>query len=298
MATWTRVSAESTEKDRILDCVCAILEERDKPLLAAELVLELAQRGLQLSKPALNDILYAPEQRRDGLEHDANFRWTYVRPPATPAQGPDLQSLVRMFEGLGLTFEGVRRRIGGPLFLVVDESEAGYRIVGPKGLVLHEAAELFGDREECGLLHFSFAQVEAAMRLRFEELFSSTKKNAATLLQSMLRTEFHYQDVYHGPLCERVEDVIPVTASIATAFVSDVHEICRGPGATINPLFLVIDVQSGVLSDSRYGVFKLGIYDLMKKGYIHVREDEIVVRLRASADGVYLDGPTAILKLE
>lgn len=289
------------EADRVLDCVCSILEERGKVLVAAELVLELAQRGVQVSKQALNEILYAPENRRDGLEHDTNSRWSYSRPTlekSTPEPAPQVQSILSMFKHLGLTFEGVRRKIGGPLFLVVDETERGYRVIGPKGLLLTEPLEAFGELEEHRREDFSGEQIFAAATLKFKEHSSSTRKYGSALLQSMIHTELHYETVYHGPLCERVLDSIPVSAAIATVFVLAESEIRVGPGITIGPLFLVVEVHDGALGGARYGVFKLCVYDLMKKGWVDVREDEIVLQLRAAQEGVYLHGPNRLLRLE
>src|SRR5688572_21864599 len=148
------------EAERILDHVCRILEASSRRLVAAELVTALAEKGIEISKQALNNILYEPRNARPGLVHDERWRWSYSAPIETESTGEDTEVqhqvtvLLSACKDVGLTFEGIRRKNGEALFLLLGETETGYRVVGPSGRILHEDSRSFRDPEECNLAAF------------------------------------------------------------------------------------------------------------------------------------------------
>jgi len=294
------------EPQRIVDNVCEILERSDRPMKAADLVQELERGSVFVSKSQLNGILYSPAWGRPGLSHDQGFRWSYLRPKATEETGTAVRSaeaqrkqLEELLHFIGFEWEGVHREGAKPIFFFLGEEGENFRVIGPTGRVMLERAELFDavDRYKPGA--FTSAQIISAIMARFKEATEALEGSHREAVRQLVETEFWYECAYRGPPTERITDFIPVDAMILTALLTDEPATLRlGPGAVLEPVYLVVDRLSPPVSDVRHGVFRLGVYELIKQQVAEPFGGELVLTIRREGDRVWLQGSDRQIDLE
>lgn len=282
---------------RVIDNVCEILREESRSLVAAELAERLRIRGIELDRVGLNRILWARENQRVGLTVDVGFRWSFtsadsatnVRNTQEPAgQAKQVEEMLRQ---LGFVWEGVRRRADGLLLFFLGETGENYRVVGPTGRVMSFPADLFDSPEVALPSDFTPAQVLAAVNATQVEEMGLVAQQRKLSIKQLIETEVWYASAYLGSPVERVTDFIPVDATIFSVTVPRVGSclIRLGPATVHQPVYLVIDVLDG-FGDSRHGVFRLSVYELVKLKLVLPDEADLTLTLRGFAEGVCIEG--------
>jgi hypothetical protein len=288
---------------RIVDHVIEILKSVDRPLPAREIVRLLAARGIQIGRPALSQILWSADRnyRRSEMQVDKkNFQWTLLEEQPYSPTGPVAADLPRseilaFWSLLDFNFFGVQRKNSNTWFFFLEKQGDCYRIVGPMGNILSEEHSVCSEPEECEPIVFTSEQIIVAnqewLKIKHSEFLSRNRQ----LFELIRDTEHFYKDAYVGPPAARVNDFIPLDALIVIAPIVRLldHEVKFGLAGVFSPVYLVIDVAGlGLEEDRRYGVFKLCVYDLIKKRYIVEDENEGHLSLKMQyRDGkVYLCG--------
>jgi hypothetical protein len=89
----------------------------------------------------------------------------------------------------------------------------------------------------------------------------------------------------------QVEDAIPVSEVIFVGNVSPLEpcHLTFGWGTVLAPVYLVVNTLGiGVRSDTRYGVFKLCVYELIKRNWAIEREGELILTLTLDNGRAYI----------
>src|SRR5206468_8320854 len=116
---------------------------------------------------------------------------------------------------------------------------------------------------------FTLDQVKKAAEEILKERKRKAIANAHAIITFLRDTQVPPDDVYIGPAVSRVDDVIPVSGIIFVGNVSGLESctLTLGWGTVLAPVFLVVNILGlGVNSDTRYGVFTICVYELIKQG--------------------------------
>lgn len=157
--------------------------------------------------------------------------------------------------------------------------------------MLLERASLCSKPESLPPKEFTLDQVKKAVEEIFKELHRKAIANAHEIITQLRDTELLADEVYRGPATVRVEDVIPVSGIIFVANVSAITPttVLLGWGTVLEPMYLVINTFGfGVESDTRYGVFKICVYELIKQNLVVETEGGLNLTVTLDADGVFI----------
>ena len=287
----------------ILDYVIRILKAADRPLVAREICNQLLNRGVILEKTELNQILWTQNDRPELIVDKNTFKWRYDPDVARQAEEAEKRkeetrrevsknaSFLEFWENIGFEFVGVKRKNTDRPFFFLREEHGQYVLVGPAGNVIRERSVLCSEPDSLLPSDFTLDQVKTAADEILKQRRRQAIDHAHETIAFLRDTELLRDDVYLGPIASRVEDAIPVAEIIFVGHVSPLEpcHLTLGWGTVLAPLYLVINILGiGVKSDTRYGVFKICAYELIKRNLVVESEGDLILTLSLEADRVYI----------
>jgi len=181
------------------------------------------------------------------------------------------EAFLELWESIGFEFIGVRRiDTEGSCFFLREEGDY-YVIIGPAGNILREKSKLCSDPDTFSPGDFTIEQLKKAGDEFIREKQRQSIEDTREIIRYLRETDLLREEVYCGPLMVRIADVIPASGVIFVANVSALTPctIPLGWGTVLEPLYLVINVLGfGIKSDTRYGVFKICLYELLKRDLV------------------------------
>jgi hypothetical protein len=288
---------------RVLDYVVEILKASPRPLVAREICSELRHKGVTIEKTDLNQILWKQNTQSGLLVDKQTFRWRYGSYAAEEAEKAEKRkqeirkqlaqqtAFLKFWENIGFEFVGVRReRTDKPLFFLKEDGD-WYWVVGPTGNLLREKANRCSSPEPMVASEFTIEQIQKAAEEVLKEHHRKFVEESHHIIRTLRETETLADEVYIGPTAIRVDDVIPVSAVIFVGNVSGLEPstLSLGWGTVLAPFYLVINVLGmGVSSDTRYGVFKVCVYELLKQDLVKELDEGLILTLYLENDRVYI----------
>jgi hypothetical protein len=288
---------------RILDSVVAILKAASRPLVAREICEELSRKGVNLERTKLTQILWNQNDRSELVVDKNTFKWRYDPDAASRAEEAERRkaetrrevakhaAFLEFWEQIGFEFIGVRRKNTEKPFFFLREDDDYYWIIGPAGNLLRERSSLCSRPESLLPGEFTLDQVKKAAEEILKERKRKAIANAHAIITFLRDTQVPPDDVYIGPAVSRVDDVIPVSGIIFVGNVSGLESctLTLGWGTVLAPVFLVVNILGlGVNSDTRYGVFKICVYELIKQGLATESDGDLNLRIYLESDRVYI----------
>jgi hypothetical protein len=283
------------------------------PMKVREITAELNRRGIPIDKMSLNQILWKENNRAELVVDNQTFRWRYdvqaaeeklkieVRQQEIEGQLATKAAFLEFWKGIGFDFLGVERKGSPkPFFFLRSDGDCLW-VVGPTGNLLREKTTLCSDPEEMDPNSFTPEQLNKAAEEILKERRREQIEEHRRMIGLMSETELLAPEVYVGPTIERVQDVIPVDGMI---FVANVMRISPrtatfGWGVVFVPIYLVVNILgSSVEPDSRYGVFKICFYDLIKRKLTVESEGNLELKLHYEAGKVVIRNGAQLLPLE
>jgi hypothetical protein len=134
-------------------------------------------------------------------------------------------------------------------------------------------------------------QIKKAAEEAFNDRRQKSIQRHQEIFKFLRETELLADEVDLGPAIIRVEDAIPVSGAISLAPVSRIQpcNVSLGLGTVLEPVYLVIDVLDvSNFSDSRFGVFKICMYELIKRALVAESEGNLNFTVTLENDSVYL----------
>jgi hypothetical protein len=300
---------------RLLDYVVEILKAAGHPLVARELCNELSRKGVTIEKTDLNQILWKQNNRLDLVVDKKTFKWCYDPAAAKQTEKAEKRkeeirgevveqaAFLELWENIGFEFIGVWRKNTDKPFFFLREDGDSYAMVGPSGNLIHEKSVLCSKPETLNPRDFTRDQVKKAAEEILREKRRQATDHAHEIVTVLREIELLADEVYMGPTMVRVEDAIPVSGVIFVANVSAFPETIKiGWGTVLSPLYLVVNILGfGIKSDARYGVFKLCVYELIKRELAVEFEDGFSMTVSLANDRVCIggeNGRSSLLVLE
>ena len=162
-------------------------------------------------------------------------------------------------------------------------------IIGPAGNVLREKSELCSDLDTFSPGDFTVEQLKKAGDEFIKEKQRQSIEDTREIIKYLRETDLLIEEVYCGSLMVRTEDMIPASGVIFVANVSALTPctIPLGWGTVLELLYLVINILgSSIESDTRYGVFKICMYELLKKDLVVESDGFLKLTVTIDSDGI------------
>jgi hypothetical protein len=286
---------------RILDYVVEILKASSRPFRATDICDQLALKGVNIERTMLTQILWNQNDRSELVVDKTTFKWRYDTDAAKHVEEATKRkeeirkevvknaALLEFWEDIGFDFVGVGRKGTVRPFFFLREEAGHYLLIGPTGNLLREKSQLCSNPVPLLPGEFTVEQVKRAAEELLNERRQRIIAETHEIITLLRNTELLVDEVYLGPAMIRVEDSIPVSGIIFVANVSRL-EPCTfsiGWGTVLAPLYLVINTLGfGIRSDSRYGVFKICVYELIKRDLLLESEDSLTMTVILENDRI------------
>jgi hypothetical protein len=139
--------------------------------------------------------------------------------------------------------------------------------------------------------NFTRIQIVQAAEEFLKERDREAVERAQNIISELRNTVVPPEEVYVGPTAIRVDDFIPASGVIIVENVSPAESVRTqfGWATVLQPLYLVINVLGhGILSDTRYGVFKMCVYELIKSELVAESEGYLCLTVTFEDNRVYI----------